>query len=61
MFGYVRTCHRKPLRLSIVEGSFDGSVAKRDYGPKSLSHLRFTMYGEGIGSDRDLLKIARAN
>jgi hypothetical protein len=61
MFGYVRTRLRKPLGLSIVEGNFDGSVAKRDHGPKSLSRLRFMMYGEGTGSDSDVLKIARAN
>jgi hypothetical protein len=61
MFGYVRTRHRKPQGLSIVEGNFDGSLSKRDDGPRTLSSLRFKMYGEGTGSDRELLKIARAN
>ncbi|QKK26844.1 hypothetical protein [Rhizobium hidalgonense] len=61
MFGYVRKRHRKPLGLSIVEGNFDGSVAKRDHGHQILPSLRFAMYGQGIGSDRDLLKIVRSN
>ncbi|MBB4577473.1 hypothetical protein GGI59_006360 [Rhizobium lentis] len=60
MFG-VRTGHKKSLGLSTIEGNFDGSVAKRDHGHHTLSCLRFAMYGKGIGSDRDLLKIARAN
>jgi hypothetical protein len=61
MFGYVRTRHRKPLGLSIVEENFDGSAAKRGHGHQTLSSLRFIMYGEGFGSDSDLLKIATAN
>lgn len=65
MFGYVQYLHQKLFRYSVIDGSFGEGRATHRPRPgspyiQSLSAMRLTLYGQGIGTDADLLKIARS-
>ena len=66
MFGSVQYLHKKLFRYSVIDGSFGEGRAPHHPRPgsphiQSLSAMRLTLYGQGIGTDADLLKIARAH